>query len=436
MLQKAFVSIRSVFRQYDVDNSGAIDPKELGACMRALGAHLPDKELKEMFEFANMSSSGSLSFKEFLLCLAIGSVLQLFPLLRAYSGLDLRKLASGTDFSSSAKSVGSEGSTGDGPAGGRGGGGGDGESPEEEDLKRSALYGPGRRLVAALRLVLEAYILFDADGSGTIDRNEVLAIVDEENRKASETHGLGKIGSGVGKARMKESAPKDGTSSLLSRERWQEMDWDSDGKITFKEFLFALMNWVGMDDEDEDDEEDDELDSHGAGSRVSEAHKLGSHASEAEFKEDAKLEEQLRIPPRLSHAAGGSVRQIDPAAIAALSESAAAAAAGLKAAAEGEGEGGEQAAAAGADAAATSGATDVTAAPPGTVQSSATAEQRGSIEGSAGGSAGGDGGGGGGGEEGGSIIFGHHHTHGHGKHVKMASPSRPSGVAWADGGDE
>ena len=34
----------------------------------------------------------------------------------------------------------------------------------------------------------------------------------------------------------------------------EEMDWDKDGKITFKEFLFAFTNWVGVkDNEDEDD---------------------------------------------------------------------------------------------------------------------------------------------------------------------------------------
>lgn len=37
----------------------------------------------------------------------------------------------------------------------------------------SALMAQGLRLVKALRIILEAYVLFDRDGSGTIDRDEV-----------------------------------------------------------------------------------------------------------------------------------------------------------------------------------------------------------------------------------------------------------------------
>lgn len=31
----------------------------------------------------------------------------------------------------------------------------------------------------------------------------------------------------------------------------EEMDWDRKGKVSFREFLFAFINWVGIDtDED------------------------------------------------------------------------------------------------------------------------------------------------------------------------------------------
>lgn len=34
----------------------------------------------------------------------------------------------------------------------------------------------------------------------------------------------------------------------------EEMDWDKNGMVNFKEFLFAFTNWVGIDDnEDEED---------------------------------------------------------------------------------------------------------------------------------------------------------------------------------------
>jgi hypothetical protein len=37
----------------------------------------------------------------------------------------------------------------------------------------------------------------------------------------------------------------------------EEMDWDRNGMVNFKEFLFAFTHWVGIEDnEDEDGEED------------------------------------------------------------------------------------------------------------------------------------------------------------------------------------
>lgn len=36
----------------------------------------------------------------------------------------------------------------------------------------------------------------------------------------------------------------------------EEMDWDKNGKVSFKEFLFSFIGWVGIDcDDDEDHEE-------------------------------------------------------------------------------------------------------------------------------------------------------------------------------------
>jgi hypothetical protein len=35
------------------------------------------------------------------------------------------------------------------------------------------------------------------------------------------------------------------------------MDWDHDGSISFKEFVFAFEGWVGVDDELEDLEEEE-----------------------------------------------------------------------------------------------------------------------------------------------------------------------------------
>lgn len=36
----------------------------------------------------------------------------------------------------------------------------------------------------------------------------------------------------------------------------EEMDWDRNGTVTFKEFLFAFTSWVGIDDNEEEEEEE------------------------------------------------------------------------------------------------------------------------------------------------------------------------------------
>lgn len=38
----------------------------------------------------------------------------------------------------------------------------------------------------------------------------------------------------------------------------EEMDWDRNGMVNFKEFLFAFIYWVGIEDIDDDDDDDDE----------------------------------------------------------------------------------------------------------------------------------------------------------------------------------
>jgi len=101
----------------------------------------------------------------------------------------------------------------------------------------------GKELVEAIRIAVEAYLLFDADANGTIDREEVLAIITDGG------------GTKVAKSKRRGSnSNAGGSNALLSKERWSEMDWDKDGTITFKEFLWALLGWVGMNDDEGEDE--------------------------------------------------------------------------------------------------------------------------------------------------------------------------------------
>lgn len=36
------------------------------------------------------------------------------------------------------------------------------------------------------------------------------------------------------------------------------MDWDKNGMVNFKEFLFVFIRWVGIDEVDDEEEDEDE----------------------------------------------------------------------------------------------------------------------------------------------------------------------------------
>jgi len=91
-VRRAFKAVRRVFDEFDDDNSGTIDKGELSNCLSALGAEMHEEDIKEMFAGSQMTAQGELDFKEFLVALSLGSVLQLFPSLRAYSSVDLHQL--------------------------------------------------------------------------------------------------------------------------------------------------------------------------------------------------------------------------------------------------------------------------------------------------------------------------------------------------------
>jgi len=90
----------------------------------------------------------------------------------------------------------------------------------------------GISLTETFDLVIQAFLTFDASGDGFISRDEVLKIF-------ATTPGT------------KVTASQRASRSVISQDRWKEMDWNDDGSISFKEFLIAFGSWVGLDDEDD-----------------------------------------------------------------------------------------------------------------------------------------------------------------------------------------
>ncbi|OAY28255.1 probable calcium-binding protein CML22 isoform X1 [Manihot esculenta] len=81
-------------------------------------------------------------------------------------------------------------------------------------------------LEATFDTLVEAFLFLDKNGDGKLNKKDVLKALDEES-------------------------PWEKSPAHISKSRFREMDWDRNGKVSFREFLFALINWVGIDADEE-----------------------------------------------------------------------------------------------------------------------------------------------------------------------------------------
>jgi len=79
-------------------------------------------------------------------------------------------------------------------------------------------------LVAAFQIVSSSWCAFDSTGYGWISRKKAMAIINGESSKT--TYG-----------------------TIFTEERFNEMDWDRNGEVSFKEFFLAFLEWSGVEQE-------------------------------------------------------------------------------------------------------------------------------------------------------------------------------------------
>lgn len=82
-------------------------------------------------------------------------------------------------------------------------------------------------LETTFQTLVDAFVFLDKNKDGYVSKNEMFQAINESGERSS------------GRIAMK---------------RFEEMDWDKNGMVNFKEFLFAFTRWVGI-DEVEDEEE-------------------------------------------------------------------------------------------------------------------------------------------------------------------------------------
>ncbi|QCE11172.1 probable calcium-binding protein CML22 [Vigna unguiculata] len=69
--------------------------------------------------------------------------------------------------------------------------------------------------------IVEAFVFFDQNGDGKLNKKDMVRTLNETN-------------------------PRERSPARISKHRFQEMDWDKNGQVTFREFLFGFINWVGI----------------------------------------------------------------------------------------------------------------------------------------------------------------------------------------------
>lgn len=182
--------VKKVFEHFATD--GKLDHKGLETTMKRLGVDLPLDDLLDMFDFIDVQEVNAVSLKEFLVALTIGQVLDIIPALSVAAD--------------------------------------DGSSKKVPIIRRSfsGFLGHNSEIKEMLHLIVEAYLIFDPDGVGYIERSGI--------EKMLEEHGANNGSS---------------SNAMLSQQRWDEMDWDANGTIDFAEFVYAFSSWVDIGEPEE-----------------------------------------------------------------------------------------------------------------------------------------------------------------------------------------
>uniref|UniRef100_A0A5B7BV85 Putative calcium-binding protein CML21 isoform X2 n=1 Tax=Davidia involucrata TaxID=16924 RepID=A0A5B7BV85_DAVIN len=86
-------------------------------------------------------------------------------------------------------------------------------------------------LEATFETLVDTFVFLDKNKDGYVSKSEMVQAINE-------------------------TTTGERSSGRIAMKRFEEMDWDRNGMVNFKEFLFAFTRWVGIDDiEDEEGEE-------------------------------------------------------------------------------------------------------------------------------------------------------------------------------------
>uniref|UniRef100_A0A7S3ZBR7 EF-hand domain-containing protein n=1 Tax=Lotharella globosa TaxID=91324 RepID=A0A7S3ZBR7_9EUKA len=166
----AFDSVRSLYDKLDANHDGGMDLEEFVNALKERGADVKEEDAKQIFEGVDINHDKSLSFKEFLVCIAMGYLIDTIPAF-----------------------------------------------PDREKFHD------------AFESAIQLFMSYDKHILGVVENKEMEGYVKEL-----------------------------GDESVI-HERMKELDPDSDGYVTFIEFLYAFQDWVGVEDDKDESKSEVEI---------------------------------------------------------------------------------------------------------------------------------------------------------------------------------
>jgi Ca2+-binding EF-hand superfamily protein len=178
----------------------------LKAALNELGAKMEECDMREIFFESDMVRDDTLTHSEFVVSLAIAFLLGLISNFECI----LRTLPPPVETTAV------------------------GGASEGRSSAASARADASAKISKTLELIVTAYLLFDEDASGTIQIGEVRKVMQKHNESSSR--------------RTLERKSSGMTTKAIRAARIEEMDLNSDGTITFQEFVLTFQKWVGIDE--------------------------------------------------------------------------------------------------------------------------------------------------------------------------------------------
>lgn len=110
------------------------------------------------------------------------------------------------------------------------------------------------KLKATFDTIIEAFLFLDKNGDGKLNKKDMIKAMNED-------FPMEKSPTNITKTRFSNFLHL--TTKYLCKEKFtifcplsinaEEMDWNKDGKVSFREFLFSLLDWVGFESTDDNE---------------------------------------------------------------------------------------------------------------------------------------------------------------------------------------